>query len=53
MNAGEVQQQFNRPTDSGAIRELTAEVGGWQLEVCPARKIAAKGINQLSTAVRV
>jgi hypothetical protein len=31
-----------RPTDSAASRELTAEVGGWQLEVSPAREIAAK-----------
>jgi hypothetical protein len=41
--AGEVQQQFNRPTDSGVSGELTAEVGGWQLELIPPREIAAKG----------
>jgi hypothetical protein len=34
--AGEGQQLFNRPTDRpsdpGARRELTADVGDWQLE---------------------
>jgi hypothetical protein len=28
---------------SGASRELTAEVGGWQLQVSPTRELAAEG----------
>jgi hypothetical protein len=37
-----------------ASRELIAEVGGWQLEVSPAQKLAANSRKyQLKPAIRV
>jgi hypothetical protein len=41
--AGEGQQQFNRVSSQfEASRELTAEVGGWQLEVSPSLELAVE-----------